>query len=78
MNKTLQPGWYKKASLFLTALAIHGIHFAQDSTAAASGSAVTTEETAWFNETWLWVAGAAISVLVVVSLMKRAKAGTNN
>lgn len=78
MKKIIQPVWLKKATLLLIASGIHFINFAQDSTANASGSGVTSEETTWFNETWLWVAGAAISVLVIVSLMKRAKAGINN
>ena len=72
MKSSFLQVWLKKATLLLTGLAMHFINIAQDAPGGVPSNPGAEQDSAWFNETWFWIAGAAISVLVIVSLVKRA------
>ncbi len=40
---------------------------AQDSTGTAG---TLTSETSWYTETWIWMAGAAVSILLILALVR--------
>ncbi|HSN62524.1 MAG TPA: hypothetical protein VLR49_16420 [Ferruginibacter sp.] len=65
MKKLFESKWGKQLSMLLTGMFIQLITIAQDS------SNISNQNNTWYNETWIWVAGAAVSILVVISLIKR-------
>ncbi|HCN83088.1 MAG TPA: hypothetical protein DIT07_05625 [Sphingobacteriaceae bacterium] len=44
--------------------------FAQDSTVTKSHSTLTTTETTWYAEPWVWALGAAILIIIIVALVR--------
>ncbi len=57
----------KKLAFFLLLQLIAFCSFAQDSIAATGSLAGGG---AWYGETWMWMSGAAVSVLLIISLIR--------
>jgi len=65
MKKLFNAKRIKQLSLLNAGMFIQLRTIAQDSISTSA------QNYAWYNETWIWVAGAAVSILVLISLIKR-------
>ncbi len=49
---------------------VSAITWAQDTTSSSVTTTTTTKETTWYASPWVWVAGAALFILILVAIMK--------
>lgn len=58
------------------------ISFAQDTTSSSITTTTTrTEETSWYTSPWVWVAGAAVFILLLAAILRgsgSSKSGTSD
>ena len=72
MKNLFKPAFIKYGFLMLVLTVANAIAWAQDSTTTAvttTSSTKTTEQT-WYAEPWVWVAGAAVLILLIIALTR--------
>lgn len=67
----------KKATSFLSLLAISLFSLAQESSSVAVTSTETTETTTWYTQPWAWVVGGAVFILLLVALLRSGNKSTD-
>ncbi len=67
----------KKATSFLSLLAISLFSLAQESASVAVTSTETTETTTWYTQPWAWVVGGAVFILLLVALLRSGNKSTD-
>ena len=73
MKKLFKPEWKMNLSILILLMFINLNTIAQDSSSEAIPSAAenTNEQNnLWYSETWVWMSGAVISVLVIIVLVR--------
>ena len=73
MKKLFKPEWKINLSILLLLIFINLITIAQDSSSAPISSAAENaneQNNIWYSETWVWMSGAAISILVIIALVR--------
>ncbi len=60
-----------KHGFFLFMLAfVSTIVLAQDSTSTSVTTTTSTKETTWYSSPWVWVAGAALFILLLAAILR--------
>ena len=60
-----------KASLFLLTFFFTGILFAQDGDGKKVDVDINVDKgTQWYQQTWVWIAGGAVFILLLVALLR--------
>lgn len=73
MKKLFNTEWKKNLSILTLLMFINLITIAQDSTNAPISSTAENaneQNNLWFSETWVWMSGAAISILVIIVFVR--------
>lgn len=74
LTKGLKP---KMLLTFLTIALLQTILFAQNDATSQSGTSTTTKSVTvtspgdWYSSPWIWVAGAAVLILLLVAMLRR-------
>jgi hypothetical protein len=59
--------YFQRIALFLTALLISFLSFAQDKQVDIN---VTTKKETFWGQPWVWVVGAAVFILLLVAILR--------
>lgn len=65
--------WCNTAARFFMMLAfsfVQVIAFAQDSNSSSSTVTTTTTTTTWYMQPWVWVAGGAVLLIILIALFR--------
>lgn len=75
---------FKSLLTFLMIAFLQTVLWAQDNGGSASGSSTTTSKSVsvtsqsdWYTSPWVWVAGAAVFILLLVALLRGGSSGSS-